>query len=274
MFQAIYDAEDQIPAEIKSFYVMSGGKWRFNGSMFTGLAEMLNPALDAKKVEILGEKKALQTAFDTLKATHESTKSELEKFKLPGSIVVDKKEIDELESYRKIGPVADIEKKVSDFQTLQIKVENDNRILSMKSICDSLSLNSDVVVDFMNSERGKGLELISKDFVEKDRSGKDVTKKVPFFKITRNIDGKSIESEMSVATYFQEQSIPSYIKDSFFATQKQQNFSNRQNGITVPTTGPATKEPDSATQQKSRAERFNEQRSTRVSPFAQIPNNK
>lgn len=275
MKKAYYEAEVDIPEEDKHLYHKKNGRWELKVSEFEGIDDLVAPglktnneALKAEKTEALREKDEALTAK---KAAEEA----LAKVQRPGYQIVEKKDIDDLEKYRELGPIADIKK------DLELKKEFEGKIQGIETeqefikTANSLGMNVDAVKDFFfKTDYGKGLKLGAKKSKDPNNKDQEILEATVSYDV---VDGKSTKVETkSLSEYLEEKSVPTYLTQALFNSSdnkgEQKKKSVQQTSRVVLPGSSTTSASDKSKTEDTKvattaAERFNNRRNERQLPW-------
>lgn len=267
-YKAKYGAESEIPAEVKSFYIMQGGEWVFQGTEFEGLAELLNPALAVNRDNILEEKRLAVEARKIAEQKVISLEQEVGTLKQPGMIAITPDEKKILDEYKEIGPVKDIKSKLEDAENVKGQLATVNTREEVRTLAKDLGLNEDALIDFrLNHALGRDLNLATIERKEKNEKGEEVKKKLLAVKTSTNENGQAKESVTDFNEYATQKAIPKYLVDQIYNATSEVQPKQKQ-FRTAASMSSKTETSDSGTTAKTKTQGFNERRSTRQLPWS------
>lgn len=220
----IYDAQDAIPAELRGFFKQrADGKWVFDHTQFEGIAELVNPALEANRKQWMTNRdteRQLRTQAETEAA---AAKAALAALQSPGSVVLSEADAKAWQAYTSLGDLKTVKEKVAGFDTANAELSTLKQTELWRGVAGQTGLNPDVLIDVLRSERGKGVELFAKDAKSK-KDGKDVDTKVPYvrWKVPGASPNEFSLKEAPLTDYATQQNWPGYIVSGLTATPQQQ----------------------------------------------------
>lgn len=271
-YKAKYSAESEIPADVKTFYVLQDGEWVFNGSKFEGLDALLNPGLAANRDSLKAEKQTVVAERDAVVKERDQLQATVNKLQKPGTIFMSADEQKTLDGYKALGTLEDVKKKLENEKIVSEKLNLFSTEKEIRQIAKRLGLNEDALVDFkLNSERGKDVVLAVETIKQKDAKGVEVEKEIPVVQITDIVNGVEKISTKPFATYAKEKGFPEYLVTAIFNGEKaNEDHGKPKNSFFAP---PSLKtkaaNDDSAKVDVSKVvSRFNQGRSTRKLPWS------
>ena len=271
-YKAKYDAESDVPDEVKPFYKVKDGKWIFEGGEFDGLAELLNPGLATNKEAILQEKRTAVEAKELAEAAVTRLEAEVKTLKKPGTVAISDSDFADYNSYKELGPVKDIKTKLDNEQVLTQQVATISSKEEIRTLAKKLNLNEDALIDLkLNQERGKGLEFAAVKFKTKDDKGTEVEEEDLAIVITQTVDGKEKKKETRFSEYAKSNNYPDYIVDAIYKNGNgKEEETTKKSPFKMPRTITSKTEDDDANKSSTsqRVQKFNERRSTRKMPWS------
>lgn len=229
-YKAIYDAESDVPAELKQYYHLKDGKWVFNFAEFDGLAELSNPALNATKEDILQNKKDAEAARDDYKKKWEDTVKELNQLKKPDTIIITKTDNEAFEEYKKLGTVKDLSTKLQSGKSAEEKLKLFEDEKNIRILAKQVEVDPDALVDFkLNTVHGKDVVLEKEKRKVKNLRGKEEEKEVLVVVHTDEVNGEKKQRTELFSDYAKEKALPKYLVDGIFAAPQQVVDKKREN---------------------------------------------
>lgn len=275
-WKAQYDAESDVPDEVKQFFKLEKGKWVFD-NQFEGLAEMLNPALEANKNQILEEKRRAVEAKEkadqrvqTQDIEIQRLEGEVKKLQQPGTVAISDSDNKMFEEYKELGAPKDIKTKLDNEVALANKLTGIETREEIRTLAKKLGLDEDALVDFkLNNERGKELQLKTITRKEKDNSGKEVEKELLAVVETDTVNGKAKEIVTEFSEYATQKNFPKYLVDAIFNASGEKRESRQSGFRTTPSMRSKTESAgDTESIVSKKTKLFNERRSTRQLPWS------
>ena len=274
-YKAWYASEDEIPqfARDNKLYVQRNGRWEFDHGEFEQLEDLTAPGLAANRDALKNEKLGLQETITAEKLRADTAEAELRKMQKPGSKTITSEDANMLEAYQKLGSPKDLEKMKGEHAEYATKIKNIDTEKDIRKLCEETGLNFEAVNDFVTSNRGTNVKLISKDVKIKDDKGKDTLVKRAFVTVEEDAGNGRFKTDEYELKDYADKNLPSYVAKAMFETKEEDTT---QRSTTTTTTSPRLpnlsggKAGDNTNTDKdaaSRAEQFNKQRSNRVLPW-------
>lgn len=270
MIKAWYSSKDEIPEWARPLFHEKNGRWELDPSKVENGEQIFTPTMAAKNSELLSEKATWKAKADAAEAKTATAESELSKLKAPGTVIINSDEKKQLDTYQAIGTVKDLTKIKAEHATQKealTKIESEKLITQ---VAKDTGLNTDVLVDFLNSDRGKDLKIISKPGKTKDAKGKETDVKLPFIVKTVKVGDVLKEEEVALADYAKA-NLPDYMTKALYekpsAANVVQNGQQTQTGLRVPIQSSTTSNQTKPEEGQSRAAKFNASRNTRPALF-------
>jgi hypothetical protein len=267
-YKAKYDAESDVPQELKDLYKLEGGKWVFHGEEFEGLAELLNPALATNKENILNEKRIAVEAKKLAEDKVTDLENQIAVLQKPGTVAIAADEHKQFEEYKALGAPKDITQKLETAEQISVELQTVKTKDEVRTLAKQLGVNEEALVDFkMNYAPAKDLKLSTITRKEKDQMGKELEKKLLAVTVSSNVDGKAQEKVTEFSEYATQNNFPTYLVDAIFNTTTKQE-PQKKSFRTAASMSTKTESPDNGTTAKSKSQSFNERRSTRQLPWS------
>lgn len=237
-FKNVYDAESDIPAEVKPFYILKDGKWVFNGDEFEGLAEQLNPGLASNKETILAEKKTAETQRDVFKSRAEAAEAKVKELDKPGTVAISEAENKDFQSYKALGAVKDLAEKVKKGDEAVEKVQSYESEKGLRLLAKDVGVDADALVDFkLNTVHGKDVELGKEKKKIKLSKNREEERWVLTVVKTDTVNGEEKKSNVDFEKYATDNHLPGYIVKGIFSGQIEEKVENtRRSKFKLPST--------------------------------------
>ncbi|MGB4825061.1 MAG: hypothetical protein WBP82_09185 [Leuconostoc mesenteroides] len=210
-YKAIYDAESDVPAEVKAFYKLKDGKWVFDGADFDGLAGLLNPGLEANRSDIHDQLTAQKTKVTTLTTQLSDAQKKVKDLEKHGTVAITEAEKADFDKYKSFGAVKDIEEKLQSGNEAIEKVSKFETEKEIRELAKVTAVNADALVDFkLYNERGRDIEL-SKEKKKVKKGNKEEERWVLVVVKTDKVNGEDKKTNTSFSEFVTEKSFPDYL---------------------------------------------------------------
>lgn len=269
IIKAWYSSKEEIPQGYEALYHSKNGRWEFNGDEAEGVAELLNPALDAKKQELL------QKVVDSGKQVTDLTKErddalrELSTLKRSGTKVISEDEDKQFTEYKNLGPVKDLKNLKTQYETTNEELTKIKSEADDKKFAEEVGLDYEAYRDLKNSERGKNLKFSKKTIKVDDP--KDSKKKIEQEVAIVEIEDENKKIQEFELSEWSEKNLPKYQHLGLFASSEDNSTKdNKTQKPRLPFNSMKRSKNENAEEEidsKKKVKTFNQQRNSRPSLF-------
>lgn len=230
-YKAIYDAESDVPAEVKAFYHLVNGKWAFNYKEFEGLDGLANPNLEANRNDVRDKLEAEKLKTTSLETQLNEANKKVKDLEKPGTVAMTPADKEELDGFRALGALKDVKKKLEDGDEAIGEVGKFKTEKEIRQLARDTGVDEDALVDFkLNNERGKNVELSKEKKKVQIGKNKEEERWVLVAVKTDDVNGEKKKTNMDFNKFAEEEHLPSYVVKGIYAEAEEQTtkkFSKR-----------------------------------------------
>lgn len=193
--QDTYQTESEIPAELKTYYVLQNGVYVLDAQEETG--RRLNPSVAANMQRLLDEKKEEKQKRQDAENHLNNVNTEVIalRTKVAGSNAVTPEEFAFLQKAKTFGTLPEAETMLTNFQTVNSELAAVKKTALLSEVAELSGFNPQVFIDlFSQSEKLKGIQR----FFTEDETTDGKTVKKPFVEI---LIGEGKTEKKSVTDY-------------------------------------------------------------------------